>query len=98
MGDCRKFPDRYCHSFVFLIIILLSIKAINFLSNQTGKYVVHAKDLPRANTLSCAQRPIKRAEFEKYARKLCRFIWGMGRLCGVVFPNVQIWQGKISSD
>ena len=34
---------------------------------QTGKYVVRAEDLPRANKLSCAQRPIKRVELEKYA-------------------------------
>ena len=34
---------------------------------QTGKYVVRSEDLPRASKLSCAQRPIKRIEFEKYA-------------------------------
>ena len=33
---------------------------------QTGKYVVHAEDLQRARELPCAQRPMKRAEFEKY--------------------------------
>ena len=32
---------------------------------QTGKYVVGAEDLPRASKVLCAQRPIKRAEFEK---------------------------------
>ena len=36
------------------------------IEGQTEKYVVRAKDLPRASELSCAQRPIKRAEFEKY--------------------------------
>ena len=36
-----------------------------FFLAQTGNYVVHAEDLPRASKLSCAQRPIKRAEFEK---------------------------------
>ena len=33
--------------------------------SQTGKYVVRAEDLPRASELPCAQRPMKRAEFEK---------------------------------
>ena len=32
---------------------------------QTGKYVGRTEDLPRASKLPCAQRPIKRAEFEK---------------------------------
>ena len=36
------------------------------LTRHTGKYVVHAEDLPLASKLPCAQRPIKRAEFEKY--------------------------------
>ena len=36
------------------------------ITTQTGKYVVRAEDLPRARKLSCAQRPMKRAEFEKY--------------------------------
>ena len=35
-------------------------------SHQTGKYVVRAEDLQRARKQTCAQRPIKRAEFEKY--------------------------------
>ena len=34
---------------------------------QTGKYVVRAEDLQRAEELPCTQRPIKRAEFEKYS-------------------------------
>ena len=34
--------------------------------SQTGKYVVRAEDLPRASKLPCAQRPLTRAEFEKY--------------------------------
>ena len=34
---------------------------------QTGKHVVRAEDLPRANKLLCAQRPIKCEEFEKHA-------------------------------
>ena len=33
--------------------------------NQTGKYVVRADDVPRGSKQPCAQRPIKRAEFEK---------------------------------
>ena len=37
--------------------------------DQTGKYVVHAEDLPRANNLPCAQRPIKRAIVEKNTRQ-----------------------------
>ena len=40
---------------------------------QTGKYVVCAEDLPRANKISCTQRPIKRAEFEK-----CVILYGEG--------------------
>ena len=35
--------------------------------SQTGEYVVGAEDLPRASKLSCAQWPVKRIEFEKYA-------------------------------
>ena len=38
-------------------------------ASQTGKYVKRAEDLPRANILSCALRPIKRAEFGKYSSK-----------------------------
>ena len=30
-------------------------------------YAVRAKDLPHASKLVCAQRPIKRVKFEKYA-------------------------------
>ena len=37
---------------------------------QTGKYVVHAKDLPCANKLPWVQQPIKQAEFEKHAWKI----------------------------
>ena len=37
--------------------------------SQTGKYVLRAEDLPRANILPCAQRPIKRAKFVKYIVK-----------------------------
>ena len=33
---------------------------------RTGKYEVHAEDLPHANKLPYAQWPMKRAEFEKY--------------------------------
>ena len=33
---------------------------------QTRKYVVRAEDLPRASKLPCAQRTIKRAEFENH--------------------------------
>ena len=36
---------------------------------QTGKCVVLAEDLQRARKLACAQRPMKRAEFEKYTWK-----------------------------
>ena len=36
-------------------------------SDQTGKYVMRAEDLPRANKLPYAQRPIKRSKFDKYA-------------------------------
>ena len=43
---------------------------------QTGEYVVRAEDLPRASKLPCAQRPIKRAEFEKYTKP-----FHMGRRC-----------------
>ena len=39
---------------------------ISELHGQTGKYVVRAEDLPRSSKLPCAQRPIKRTEFEKY--------------------------------
>ena len=45
---------------------------------QTGKYVARAEDIPRASTLSCGQRPIKRAEFEKYTLK---YTISYGRRC-----------------
>ena len=35
-------------------------------TDQTGKYVARAEDLPRASQLPCVQRLIKRAEFEQY--------------------------------
>ena len=38
-------------------------------STQIGKYVVRAEDFPNANNLPCAQRPIKRAIFEKYTHQ-----------------------------
>ena len=41
---------------------------------QTGKYVVRAEDLPRANNLPCAQRPIKRAKFDKYTCQAHRYL------------------------
>ena len=41
-------------------------KPVDWLQTQTGTYLVHAEDIQRARELSCAQRPMKRAEFEKY--------------------------------
>ena len=44
----------------------LPTKKISLNCGQTGKHVVRADDLPRASKLPCAQRPMTRAEFEKY--------------------------------
>ena len=44
------------------------------LANQAKKYVLRAEDLPRTNKLPCAQRPIKRAKFEKYTGQARRFL------------------------
>ena len=49
-------------SIAYISVIIFQIE----LRFQTGKYVVCAEDLPRANKLPCAQRPIKRAKFEEY--------------------------------
>ena len=50
--------------YLMIAMILLVIVLI-----QTGKYVVHAEDLPRASKLPCSQRPIKRVEFESILEK-----------------------------
>ena len=55
---------------------------------QTGKYIVRAEDIQRARKLSCAQRPMKRAEFEKYTRKY-PISYGEA-MAGVVFLSAQI--------
>ena len=41
---------------------------------QTGKHVVRAEDLQRAKNFPCAQRPIKRAKFEKYTCQAFRYL------------------------
>ena len=54
---------------------LLNIESVNIIASfQTGKYVVRAEDLPRANNLPCAQRPIKHAKFEKYTFQARRYL------------------------
>ena len=54
-----------------------------------GKYLVRAEDLQRARKLLCAQRPMKRAKFEKYASK---YPISCGEaMAGVVFLSAQIW-------
>ena len=49
-----------------LTFLIGAAKTLSKILYQTGKYVVRAPDLPRASKVPCAQRPIKRAEFEKY--------------------------------
>ena len=41
----------------------------NAVPHKIGKYVLCAEDLLRANKLSCMQKVIKRAKFEKYMPK-----------------------------
>ena len=57
----------------------------------TGKYVVRAEDLPRANKLSCAQRPIKRAEVEKYASK---YVMSYGEAVRGWFSQARTFHGE----
>ena len=58
---------------------------------QTGVYVVRAEDLPHASKLPCAQRPIKRAEFEKTCLK--NISLRMGRRWGLLF-QARTFDGK----
>ena len=60
---------------------------------QTGKYVVRAEDLPGASKLPFAQHPIKRSEFENYARKIDHFVReGDAR---TVFPSANLMAKNI---
>ena len=66
--------------------------------SQTGKYVVRAEDLQRANNLPCAQRPIKRAKFGKYTcqafRHLQKVPLHMRRRCEGGFSKHANLRGK----
>ena len=55
---------------IFTVFVNLSSKQVF----QTGKYIVRAEDLPRANILPCAQRPVKRAKFEKYTYQVYKYL------------------------
>ena len=59
---------------------------------QTGKYVVRAEDLPRASKLPCAQRPVKRTKYGKYAGKIHYTCGGVAR---VVFPSANVTRKNI---
>ena len=82
-------------SIQFLIYLLIDVesKSLTLSTNivnesQTGKYVVCAEDLQRARKLPCAQRLMKRAEFEKYTWEY-PILYGEA-MTGVVFLSAQI--------
>ena len=70
-------------------------------NGQTGKYVVHAEDLPHANNLPLAQRPIKRTKPEnilvKRAGTYKKVPLHMRRRCEGGFSKRANLTGKISS-
>ena len=83
------------HSQICLLLFIV-------VSAQTGKYVLRAEDLPRANKLSCAQRSMKRAKFEKYTCQVHRLLREGTSTYGEAlgrwfFPSAQIGREIISS-
>ena len=62
-----KKEEAKAHTVIFTCAVMRAIY-------QSGKYVMRAEDLRRANNLPCAQRPIKRAKSEEYSCQACRYL------------------------